>query len=353
MKIRKLFVLLVLIIGVGLVTVLALRGWARRLQMQKAAVTVAQPPVEARLPEGLLSKCQDDLADICFPPAANGKPVVGFAVGCNETIIRTADGGRTWMRVIPRKQKGHEFNAVHFSSSNDGWAVSRSLLLRTADGGLTWQPAKVLPGNFYYYGPSAARPECYYQMQTPTCGADIWRTTDGAAWKAMPVRLPRNDYEALFVLDEMRMWVVGNYGRLARTSDGGATWIENNIPDGGHLVQVQFVNPDEGWIRVIFGQAAEVLHSSDGGQTWLKQPLAGIESFWTPVDMQIIDARTGWVLVDAGKRGGRLMRTTDGGQTWTLIKVFPARLAAFSMIDGHRGWLAAATGEIFEFDDSP
>ena len=318
-----------------------------RKQGMSAKGAMRSPPA-AEMPAGMLYKCEDELADIGFVIPADGTPPrIGFAVGRNSTIIRTTDGGRTWRRTIPRQDKGDEFTAVFTSSAGEAWAVSLQRLLHSADGGLTWKPAVVLPGQFYHYGHAAVRPGIYYQMQPPTCGATVWHTADGAGWKRMPANTPRNDYGSICVLDDSHAWVVGNYGHMALTTDGGQTWRENNIPKGGNLAQVQFVNQSEGWIRVSYGHEGRLWHSADGGQSWQRQSLP-IESFWTPVDMQFIDAQRGWMLIDAGKHGSQLLRTTDGGATWSIAHVYPRRAVALSMAGADHGWIAAVSGEIFE-----
>jgi photosystem II stability/assembly factor-like uncharacterized protein len=57
--------------------------------------------------------------------------------------------------------------------------------------------------------------------------------------------------------------------------------------------------------------------SQDGGATWAEIPQA-MAPGTSPMAMQFIDALNGWV-VDYNDGSYRIYRTTDGGQTWTLL----------------------------------
>lgn len=351
MKMRNIFVLLALVIGAG---VLSGCGCGEK-KNGKAGVTatVQDKAVESAPAAGLAYTCEDELSDIAvlpLPPGAEKNPPpapVIVVVGNNDTIARSADGGRTWKRMIPRREKGRRFHAIIFATASEGWAVSLDLLLHTADGGLSWQPANVFPEKFYYFGPSFARPGMLYQMQTPTCSAKIWTTVDGGlTWKDLPSVLPRNDYESIFVLDEQRIWLAGNYGRFARTIDGGRSWETISMPSDGHLLQPQFITADEGWLRVGHGHNGTVLHTVDGGRTW-KPQATGMRSYWGPVDMQFIDRAAGWLLVDMGSDGSQLLRTTDGGEHWVEAIAFPDHLVAMDMPGERDAWLASRDGKVY------
>jgi photosystem II stability/assembly factor-like uncharacterized protein len=299
--------------------------------------------------------CEDPLNDVFFispvtlplpgarpsPPAnpAGSDPnLIGFAAGKANSLLKTSDGGRTWRRVLPRQTDGPEFFSILFSSPTEGWAVSASLLLHTRDGGETWQAAKVLPGNFYYFGPHCATASGYYQMQPATCSATIWRSRDGGrAWTALPSTLPHNYYETVFFLDNEHGWLAANYGHFALTQDGGQTWKETEIADGGHLAQIQFVDANTGWIRPIRSHNGGIWSTRDGGATWRKQD-AGIRSYWTIEDTQFLDAKTGFILVGAGSDGSPVLKTTDGGEHWTQLTVWPAGVTSFCFISPDKGW---------------
>lgn len=304
--------------------------------------------------------CADDLADIFFisratlpagapAPATNDDGRIGFIAGKANTLLKTADRGATWRRVLPRQPLGPDFERVLFTSTNAGWALSRDVLLHTEDGGETWKTAKELPEKFYYFGPGAATASAYYQMQPPTCGATVWQTRDGgASWTALPAHLPRNDYEAVFFFNEQCGWVAGNYGIYGLTADGGRTWQQPKLEGRAHFSQIQFVSPQTGWMRAVMGHEGNLWATRDGGQTWQTQP-AGIKTYWNPLDMQFLDARTGFLLVHVQSKESQLLRTADGGASWQIAASYPADLSAFTFVSDKQGWLAGAGGCVMHY----
>src|SRR6266851_813998 len=69
----------------------------------------------------------------------------GTAVGAGETILRTTDGGATWTRQAGTRQ-AYDLNGVSFVDANIGTAVGGyssmhaqiRTIIRTTDGGATW-----------------------------------------------------------------------------------------------------------------------------------------------------------------------------------------------------------------------
>jgi photosystem II stability/assembly factor-like uncharacterized protein len=115
--------------------------------------------------------------------------------------------------------------------------------------------------------------------------------------------------------------------RAYRTSDGGATWTptyERRHPQV-FLDGMAFWDPARG---VAFGDPMDsaflVLRTEDGCRSWSEVPAAGLPS---PLDGEAGFAASGTAIAAAGERhawigtgGGRVarvLRTTDGGRTWS------------------------------------
>ncbi len=299
--------------------------------------------------------CEDDLRDVTFlgpftvplSDATMPHSRIGFAVGNANTILKTTDGGNSWRRVIPRELKGPEFFQVIFTSLSNGWAVSASVLLHTTDSGEHWFPAARLPGNFYYYGNSAATKAFYYQMQPANYGNRIYRTADGGCqWVPLPAPFPRNNYHSMFFLDDLHAWVVGQGGGVALTKDGGASWIKSDIAGVGDLAQVQFVSPSHGWVRSVHSHQGGPWASRDGGLSWAVQP-AGVRTYWTIQDMQFLDEQTGYLLVVRGADSSVVMKTTDGGTTWVEGGSYPADVTALCIAGPAAACAVGARGQFY------
>jgi len=112
-------------------------------------------------------------------------------------------------------------------------------------------------------------------------------------------------------------WVVGGRseirgGVILHTSDGGAHW-DNQYGDpessDGGVSNLRFLDATHGWAMQSTGGDARLLHTRDG-RNWIASGTI------TPhADDYMFTSETNGVAV----QGGRLLRTSDGGQRWTDV----------------------------------
>jgi photosystem II stability/assembly factor-like uncharacterized protein len=157
-------------------------------------------------------------------------------------------------------------------------------------------------------------------------GGTILATTDGGlSWRAQS---SGTDEQLLGVqaLSETEAWVVGAFGTILSTSDGGKNWnrqtlnwkkliprvFEESLALEPNLNGVHFVNRKVGWVVGEFGL---ILCTNDGGQSWISQRYD--IGFPQLCATKFQDHRTGWAV---GQKGS-LIRTLDGGQHWVPLKV--------------------------------
>lgn len=154
-------------------------------------------------------------------------------------------------------------------------------------------------------------------------------TPDGQQW------IQQNALAGLLAIDyvdDTHAWAVGDMGRIAATSDGGATWSEQTSGVDWRLVDVSFLDTTTGWA---LGQDGRTLRTGDGGVTWETAGSCG--SGTTYVTLQFVDELHGW----AGSSGAGLWATVDGGDTWQRQgdSFIDARFIVFS--DKDSGWAAS------------
>ncbi|WP_220636596.1 WD40/YVTN/BNR-like repeat-containing protein [Georgfuchsia toluolica] len=138
------------------------------------------------------------------------------AVGSRGLIIGSDDHGKTWTQAQVPVQS--DLLAVHFPTANEGWAVGHEgVVLHSADGGKTW--TKQLDGRMSgksfkaFYGKSAASAEDSSAMQAHAVQLEL-------NYKAGPA-LPFLD---VWFEDAQKGYVVGSFGMIAATTDGGKSW---------------------------------------------------------------------------------------------------------------------------------
>src|SRR5262249_15391250 len=121
--------------------------------------------------------------------------------------------------------------------------------------------------------------------------------------------------------DPKHGFIVGEFGTLLVTDDGGATWVRRTTPTEKTLFGADFNTPARGWVVGIDGL---VLRTEDGGHTWDvqhgKPEAAGVEeinfreTLKNPGMYAVrVDGDYGIVVGDVGM----VLTSSDGGRTWT------------------------------------
>jgi len=147
------------------------------------------------------------------------------------------------------------------------------------------------------------------------------------------------------MLDVKVGWATGGLGstgdHVLTTADGGQTWQDVTPPQPApspdqsqpNAATLTVGNAATAW--TIYGSflaaapaTATFWRTTDGGQTWTaSQPIdlsaLGAADFFQPSDIRFIDAQTGWFIAHLGVGMNHdyftVLKTTDGGQTWSRL----------------------------------
>ena len=124
---------------------------------------------------------------------------------------------------------------------------------------------------------------------------------------------------AVSFADARTGWAVGHWGAIVKTTDGGETWTlqRSDTSVDQPLFSVYFRDSREGWA---VGLWSLMLHTSDGGMTWSTVKLPA------PPGQKKADRNL--YAIFANPKGdlfvaceqGRVLRSTDGGNTWTYAE---------------------------------
>jgi photosystem II stability/assembly factor-like uncharacterized protein len=251
------------------------------------------------------------------------------AVGEHGLVALSDDGGKSW-RQATSVPVNVTLTAVQFVDARRGWAVGHAgVILATQDGGATWR--KQLDGlAVAALASSEAR-----AASDPRLARDAARlVADGADKPFMAVHFS----------SPTRGIVVGAYGLIVATEDGGATWttwmgrLDN--PRGAHLYALGI----DGQAIHIAGEQGVFFSSLDGGRSFQKRELPYKGSWFSLA----IDGAT---LTLAGLRGN-VFRSDDRGQTWhRLGEAPPVSFVSAVPIAGQSVLLANQAGQLFMATD--
>ena len=305
----------------------------------------------------------------------DGRRVI--VVGYGGKILASRDGGEHWERVAAPTDK--TLLRIRFADEKTGWIVGQDgTVLRTEDGGETWQ-AQSSGTDSHLFGLAVLSPTSAF-----ACGdRSRWiQTRDGGAtWTggavalsdvgmnpeiALAVREPIY-YDAAF-LDESTGWIVGDYGNIRFTADGGRSWqsqhgslLGQSLPgymrplrdalDLPALFRIAMRDREHG---VAAGVGGIVLETADGGKRWTFLDTGIRPRVEVPL-LEIAFVSGGTLLF--GGSGVALREEAGHWQRFDLglplvTWVAGARLARAGDLSGQRGFAVGGRGLILRTDDA-
>src|SRR5690606_38761159 len=266
-------------------------------------------------PQTLDQVLADDatLRDVAFVDAKTG-----WVVGDRGVVLATDDGGRHWHRQeVPLDAP---LLGVHFADLQRGWIVggdstlyshrTRGVVLRTIDGGITWQTpaADTLPRltSVKFFDAATGLATGYSSAFYPS---GLFATQDGGkSWQPIPA-------------PERATWLAADFSDPASgTLSGmaGQQGVVNNRElqislatsvDGRQARDICLTSATDGWL---VGDAGRIARTTDGGATW--QPIANPPLPTTASGMfdwhsVYADGQNVWI---AGTPGTAIAHSSDG-----------------------------------------
>jgi photosystem II stability/assembly factor-like uncharacterized protein len=131
-------------------------------------------------------------------------------------------------------------------------------------------------------------------------------------------------------VDASTAWAVGDLETVLKTTDGGATWTPQQVgaPTALSVRYVSAVNQDVAWVTFL-SNGEPAYKTVDGGNNW--QPAFTPGPNENCAGISAVDANTAYLMVVSHLRVGdysldhpSILKTTDGGGTWSTQYVGPA-----------------------------
>jgi photosystem II stability/assembly factor-like uncharacterized protein len=161
-----------------------------------------------------------------------------------------------------------------------------------------------------------------------------------------------SDLVAVYFTSSERGFVAGDKGYFAYTNDGGDSWTKQTIDTNDDINEIYFRNDDNGY--VVAGK--KMFLTSNGGRNWREILIFNPNDFkdGTPeiLSVRFADKKRGFVIGSVINKNDEVidsvvMRTDDGGETWSRIIVPSKReLYHLDFANGSRGWIVGDKGII-------
>jgi photosystem II stability/assembly factor-like uncharacterized protein len=232
----------------------------------------------------------DDFLSIFF---INGKD--GFISGRNGGIYKTTDSAKTWTKL--NSTTTLPIRDIYFLDNSNGIAVGGE----TFCGGTGCTP----PGGF------------------------ILKTQDGGqTWPKIFTPSGNIEISSIYFIDKTTGFCVGN-NVIFKTNDGGQTWTENKINNlGGKMMKISFLDNQNGFIICLFNK---ILKTNNGGLTWeISSPNKDVGycyySFSSSEGVSYVSGQ------------GRILKSANGGSSWTELVNSPSDIYAIKFTDKNIGY---------------
>ncbi len=193
------------------------------------------------------------------------------------------------------------------------------------DNGASWRNKNYSVGNTEYDYYSIHALNGTQKVWTGANGGLIMYSSNrGANWLMQPTTATQSFYEIEMKNSNTGYAVGGNafsgIGYCYKTTNSGTVWSSLNIPTPNFQINtVSFTDENTGWIvgGLPFNSGSVISKTTNGGLNWVNQTTTPVyNSLYVTVEMA--NANTGYVT------GGNLIwRTTNGGTNWNVLSSAP------------------------------
>ncbi len=295
-------------------------------------------------------------------------------VGYNGRILRSEDGGQTWQEV--ESPADYTLNQVAFVGDY-GWAVGhRGTVIHTRDGGKTWSKQQVETDKTIF---SVSFVDNLHGWASGDESTLLWTNNGGETWHVERIEVsqvglseetslavPDIIYYGIQFVDTQNGWMVGEYGNIRHTSDGGKTWdsqhgslLDALAQQGGNRdvmtlgawFRVHFTDPTHG---ILVGAGGAVAVTDNGGQQWRWVSREGQKADLPNLHLYDIDAPGQNGRMVAIGANGLVLTSANNGVDWQPAQVPDGVFTWLNGIDfgdNGKGVLVGGKGIILVTDD--
>lgn len=240
-----------------------------------------------------------------------------WAVGSFAKIVRSEDAGNSWT-VQDTTVKEHLQDIAAWDEQRAVAVGNDGVVMVTADGGGRWEPVEAPRSEIFNKLVQVIARPGGTAFAVGGFGAVLVSHDYGRSW-ARAVEERDVGWNGIAVAADGDIWVVGEFGELMSSADGGATWDPVEPIVQSSLMRVAF-RPDNSQGAAV-GLEGVVLLTLDGGENWERLETGGSAHLF---DIAWIGDR--WVA--SGDDGLVAYSNPENVRDWTWARIDP----------NERGW---------------
>lgn len=204
--------------------------------------------------------------DLFFAEAGNGWVIKSSYFDASDLqsfqanpprIWETRDAGLSWRESARLDFQPH---GLHFADAGLGLVVGEGgVILRTTDGGASWlRSASGTTSDLHRVRFVDAH--AVWAIGAPGAGVRVSHDA-GLSWQSVMINSP-HAWNGLHFIDPLRGWIVGDFGSIASTRDGGRSWQMQDSGTSEHLFDVFGVDAETAWT---VGERGVIRATATGG----------------------------------------------------------------------------------------
>ncbi len=318
------------------------------------------------------------LRDIHFPNDS-----IGYAVGNVGALIKSTDGGNTWLDISSLGILSGDLTSVYFLNGDTGFVgrnLTNAAMYKTDNGGLTWSQVfgyngqacytiKFLNDTLGYAGAYNSRifrttngginwiQQTTFQTSEKVTSIDfsnltngiavtnsyVYRTSNGTAWSG-PFNGQTNFISAAFA--PTGSIVIGDrYGGIHTAQNSGTTYSNMNPQSGFfNFKRIKFANAQNGWVA---GEGYFIMKTTNGGATWTSTNPSTYYDYLN--DMAVLSPNKVIIVSgDINNNVSKVITTTNGGTSYSEQILSTSGLNAVSFPSATTGYIVGNNGVAFK-----
>ena len=249
-------------------------------------------------------------------------------------VYKTTDGGKNWARFDSTIQ----VNMLKFINANTGYSLGAGPVKKTTNGGANWfntnSPVSNYQMTFLDFVDVNTGWAVGYRTSPYPNENYILKTTDGGLnWNIYNPGFSSPIISSFMFINAQTGWLSGEYGSIRKTTNGGENWI--SLPFNLNVTsELYFYNDQIGWL-IPDSHDSSILKTTNGGINWIQTKLP----FWIPFQrcFKFFDQSTGFIF--GGSKYNQILKSTNGGLNWFFLSSgFYNLVSSVYFTDANYGW---------------